>query len=307
MRITAVFFIIFVALVAYSLFDQFLSSGTLPSYFQLPNNFSKTDNPLTAAVSGSIRQKSSNPAPAPSSAQSAQQAPAPASQPKKEGAAEKTTNISPYSGKVKISAIQAKSHSYPSLITLNYWLKEGEEINITKWRIKSNEKKFTIPQAIEKYKSSATPRDIILKQYGSVYLIGSSSDLGRNKNFRLNKCFGYLDQYHRFYPSIYTYCPKPSLEEISHLNPYCQEFILRLPRCEIPDYSDNSKIERDSECISYLEDNFNYSGCFKKYSKDKDFLMNYWYVYTFTNIAHELHDTVYLYDQNGLPVDKYLY
>ncbi|MBZ9577510.1 hypothetical protein KJA13_00520 [Patescibacteria group bacterium] len=297
MKAIYIVLIILVALVAYSFFDQFLSSGNLPIYFQLQKNSSqenssKTNNALTATVSEPIKQRS-NPNPAP--------------EPRKEETTEKTTNISPYSGKVKISGIQAKSHSHRSLITLSYWLREGDEINITKWRIKSRKKEFIIPQAIEKYKSYITPRDIIIKQYGRVYLIGSSNRLGRNKNFCLNKCFGYLDPYHRFYPSIHTYCPKPSLEEISHLNPYCQEFILRLPRCEIPDYSDNLKIDRDSECTSYLKDNFSYSSCFKKYSKDKDFLMNYWYVYTVTNIAHELHDTVYLYDQNGLLVDKYLY
>lgn len=305
MKVVTIFFIILVALVAYSVFDQYLSKGDFLDNFQLQKNSSqenssKTNKTLTATVSEPIKQKSDpNPAPEPKKEEATKET--------TEETTEETTNISPYSGKVKISGIQAKSYYHPSLITFNYWLREGDKINITKWRIKARKGEIIIPQAIEKYLSYTTPRDIILKQYGSVYFIGSSNPLGRNKNFCLNKCFGYLAKFRDFYPSIYTYCPKPSLEEISHLNPYCQEFILRLPRCEIPDYPDNLKIMSDMECRNYMSEIFYYRSCFKNHSRDDDFLMNYWYVYVGRDIVEPLHDTIYLYDQNGLLVDKYLY
>ena len=164
-----------------------------------------------------------------------------------------------------------------------------------------------IPKGIEKYQADEISSDIIIKESLYIYLIGDSNPLGRDKNFRVNKCFGYLKNRYSFYPSFYSYCSKPKLEDISHLNPYCQEFILRIPRCKTPDYSDDLKIIFDMECRDYIDARFNYRICFKDLSRDEDFLTNYWYIYRDTNLVEPLHDTIYLYDSNRLIVDKYMY
>lgn len=216
-------------------------------------------------------------------------------------------NNSPYFGKIKITYIRSKSSTYPSLITLSSWLKKGEKLNITNWRLRAYKKEITIPQGIEKYQSLVLPHDIFVKRGDKIFLIGGKSPLGRRKNFRLNKCFGYFLSSLNFFPWFSKNCPKPSLKEISHLNPYCQDFILRLSRCKIPDYSDNFKVRANLECKSFIRETFNYNSCFKKHSKDEDFLKSYWYIYTSPDVAHKLHDTLYLYDKNGLLVDKYLY
>jgi len=252
-------------------------------------------------VSFPLPLKKNTPSPSPPNT-SVQQKTKPA-EPKKE---EKTT-LSPYYGKIKISSIKAETRTHPSLITLVTRSKKEEKINITGWKIKTRKGEITIPQAIEKYSPLVSPKDIYVQRGEKIYLIGASNPLGNNVNFKLNKCMGYLKNYHKFYPSFSSLCPKPSLKEISHLTPFCQEYILRLPRCKIPNYSNNFQIANNYQCTSFLKDNFSYSNCFKKYQKDEDFLKKYWYLYIKSNLVNKLHDTVSLYDQNGLLVDRYIY
>lgn len=225
-------------------------------------------------------------------------------------------NTSPYFDKIKILSVSSQTSSRPSVIRLSTRLNEEEEINITGWQIRGNKGVAIITQGIETYLpySSNPGEDIFIRDATTIYLQGTSSPLGVNKSFRPNKCFGYLRDIYNFVPSvsISKKCPSIKLEEISHLGEYCQDFILReLRRCEVPDYSDNLNITFDSECTSYIsshvDKNFSYQGCFRNYSKDKDFLSNYWYVYLGHDMVSRLHDSLYLRDQNGLVVAKHLY
>ena len=308
MKVVAIFIIFIIVIVAYSVFEQYLTKENLPGGLKLRANVFQeksikketigTNKPLTTNVSKPTQPN--NPGPGQIKEEVIKEIPTSTSTQEK-------TDISPYYGKVKISSIQSETEYRPSLIRLRVNIYPGDKINITGWRIKTRKGEIIIPQGIEKYQSNISPRDIVIKESLYIYLIGDSDPLGRNKNFRVNKCFGYLKSRYSFYRPFYTYCPKPKLEDISHLNPYCQEFILRLPRCEIPDYSDNTKIMFDMECRNYIDTKFNYRSCFKDLSRDEDFLTNYWYVYRDTNIIEPLHDTIYLYDPNGLLVDKYMY
>lgn len=220
-------------------------------------------------------------------------------------------NTSPYFGKVKISSISSQASSRPSLITLSTYLKNEEEMNITGWQIKGRKGSFVIPGGIEKYYPGYNPvptESIFVKRGDIIYLSGASNPLGRGRNFRPNKCLGYLANYYDFPIPLPKNCPKPESEEISHLDFCCQEFILALPRCKVPDYSGNLRISTDSECTSYLTDNFNYADCYMKYSRDEDFTGENWHIYmNFDFVVTNDCDTLYLRDQNGLLVDKYSY
>lgn len=300
-------------IVLYSFFDQYLANGKVGGYLRMQANLSqlpresKETNGTSQQSTGSTGSNSST-----SNYTSSNYSSSYTSSKRKETSYENTQEpqsptVSPYIEKVKISRLHPASYYRPSLITLIIRPYKGEEINITGWKIKTRHGEFTIPKGIEKYESHRTPKNIIIKDYVTVYLIGSKNPLGLNRDFRANKCFGYIKKYRDFYPSFYASCPRLKLEDLSHLNPYCQEFILHLSTCEIPDYSNNIKIATDSKCVSFIRDNFSYSSCFKKYSQDENFLLNYWYIYIKGNIVEELHDTVYLYDQYGLLVDKYSY
>ncbi len=221
-------------------------------------------------------------------------------------------NVSPYFDKVKIADVNLQTSSRPSLITLNIYLGKEEKINITGWSVKSMKGSFVIPLGTEKYYSDYTPvptDNIIIKNGDKVYLSSASNPLGKGMNFRPNKCLGYFITNNRnFSVSFSKNCPGPEKEEISHLDPCCQEFILNLGRCEIPNYSSNSRISPDSECVAYLNENLNYNGCYRKYSQDEDFIGKDWHIYMdFELLATNKCDTLYLLDQNGLFIDKYPY
>lgn len=299
MKTVYILIIFIIAVVAYSVFEQYLTKENLSNVLQLQKN-----KPLTATVSKPIQPNNPNPSQIKNEAIKEEVI---KEENIEETSKQETTDISPYYGKVKISSIQTETEYHPSLIRLRVNIYPGDKINITGWRIKTRKGEITIPKGTEKYQYYAVPHDIIIKESLYIYLIGDSNPLGRDKNFRVNKCFGYLKNRYTFYPSLYTYCEKPKLEDISHLNPYCQEFILRIPRCKVPDYSDNTKIMFDMECRNYMDAKFNYRSCLKDLSRDEDFLTNYWYIYRNTNMIEPLHDTIYLYDPNGLLVDKYMY
>jgi len=220
-------------------------------------------------------------------------------------------NISPYFDKVEIRKIEPETKTGSCLITLNTDLERGEEINITGWQIKGRTGSFTIPQGIEKYNPYYNPiptQSIFIKRGDKIYLSGASNPFGRGRNFRPNKCLGYFTNYRDFPISLPKECPTPTEEELSHFEPCCQEFIFDSKTCEIPDYSSSFIISSDSECVSYITENFNYGSCFRDYSRDADFIMENWHIYMNRNwILSNGCDTLYLRDQNNLFIDKYTY
>lgn len=208
--------------------------------------------------------------------------------------------------KLRISGISKSSYYNPSLITLSY--SSGEEkTNITGWKIKTRKGEFIIPQGIETYNYYISEKDIFANKYDTIYLIGAQSPLGR-KSFKINKCFGYLSNLYEFYPYIWNSCPSPlKITDISLQSPVCQDFLRYFYGCEAPDYSNKLEIATDSACVEYINRHFSYSGCFNDFSSDQDFLQNYWYVYTNSNLVDPLHDTIYLYDRSGNLVSEYSY
>jgi hypothetical protein len=225
-------------------------------------------------------------------------------------------NTSYYYKKVRVGTHQTKTSSRPSLIGLNTQLQAGEEINITGWRIKGNKGEILIPQGVEVYypNSSNPPQDITIERGDKLYFYSSTNPMGAGKHFRPNKCFGFLAESYEFTPklSFNKTCPKITLDDISYLSGKCQNFILKkMGSCKIPDYSDNLDILFDQACQSYIDnyvaENLNYSGCFENYYADDDFLENRLYFFIGRDIVSQYHDTLYLYDKDGLIVDKLQY
>ena len=300
MKAITVVIIILIGLAVYSFFDQFLGEN-LPEQLELPGE--KKENPLSSIGSGSASVYNPNGQPATPSPKK----PSENNENNQQEENNQEEENKKILGEIKIYSVSDKNYYHPAIITLKYRLKYKEKVNISGWKIKARMGEIKIPQAVEKYQSSRDPKDIILEGSGTIYLISDQNPLGRNKNFRLNKCMGYLKNYNEFYPSFYVSCPRPDQKEISLLNPWCQEFVFDLSRCEIPNYSNEPKIAGDPKCVSFLKNNFSYSSCFNNYNQNEDFLKDYWYLYIKTEIAHELHDTVSLYDKKGELIDEYIY
>jgi hypothetical protein len=223
--------------------------------------------------------------------------------------------ISPYFEKVRIvSAAASSARNRPSEIRLYTRLESGDSPpNITGWRLKSNHSEFIIPQAVEIFEplGANEEKDIILSSNNYVNIYSNKSVV--NKNFRLNKCTGYLGNYYDFNPSLPKNCPPVyrSRYEIAHLSGQCQTYLFSLGGCKAVDYSFyNSTLlgsDQGNACRAFLNTVATYGSCFQKYGQDKDFLSSEWRVWVNNDILDSQHDRLNLFDNNGLLVSDYVY
>jgi len=224
------------------------------------------------------------------------------------------SQLSSYFGKIRISAQYNSFYTYnPSEFQIYSSLSSAEKVNITGWRIKTNNGEIIIPQAVNVYEPFGlnAQGDILLSASNYVHVYIGKSPIG--KNFRLNKCIGYLQNDYVFFPQLPQNCPQPSRSEISYLSGQCQSYISSLWGCVVPDkdsesfYASVGGSNRENvECRAFL-DTINQKGCFQKYRWDSDFLSNEWRVWVNKYILDSQHDRVLLFDNQGLLVDEYTY
>jgi len=195
-------------------------------------------------------------------------------------------------------------------ISLYANLQAGETVDITGWQIKANRGNFIIPQAVEFFDPAvaAPSTDIILKPNNYVEIYGLASSISRN--FRLNKCFGYLQGIYKFDPPVYTNCPYIFSADIRYLSGQCQSYIQSLGACQIPDvniYNSFPGTDEGNACRAFLQ-NIGYGNCFRSHQNDADFFSNEWRVWL--NQAQFLdsqHDYLRLYDNKGNLISEYNY
>jgi len=223
------------------------------------------------------------------------------------------SQAAPLSQRVYIGS--AYVSGYPrqySRVTLYGRLKEGETVDITGWEIKSNKSEIVIPRAVEIYNPSGfgAEGDIILKPNNCVDLYGLVSPL--NKNLRLNKCFGYLQNIYNFQP-IYlpNNCPYVSRDDIKQLSGQCQNYIYSLGSCQLPNayfYNSLAGTDEGNDCRAFLN-NIGYGNCFRGHQQDKDFLSDNWIIWLDQQNLNldSRHDYLRLYDANGNLISEYSY
>lgn len=224
---------------------------------------------------------------------------------------EKVRIISAFSG---ISFFNFGGQQQPAEIRLYASLYgDNSAIDITGWRVKSNRREFTIPRAIEIYDPSglSMEKDLILTSSAYVNVYSNTSAI--NKNFRLNKCIGYLENNYDFNPSLPQNCPfiYGSRYEISHLSGECQNYLLSLGGCNQVDtsfYNSLPGTDEGNACRAFLNTVATYGNCFQKYSQDKDFLSGEWRVWVNQqDFLDSQHDRLGLFDKDGLLVSDFVY
>ncbi len=224
---------------------------------------------------------------------------------------------SPYFQKIRISSVRATKDTEPALIILSVNFSDDTPVAITGWKLKSQWRgEAIIGKGIEKFQSALTTEaleNILVRRSDALYVRGELSPFGRGRSFKSNQCFGYLVQYYPNFPGSYSCSQdRPRLQDIKHLRPLCQEYILQkvdYSSCKPPDFNDLTVIG-DSECRAYLLGTggaFTYQGCYEKRSKDANFLSNRWDIYIEQSFGHPLHDSITLLDQTGLAVDTFVY
>jgi len=235
-----------------------------------------------------------------------------------EGLAEE--DLSPYYGRFKLSA----SRGGVSVINLSVKLDEGERVIMNNWKIKTSSEIMKMPKAIEYYvpPSGGPEYDIILKPGNhSIKIYASVSAIG--KNFRENKCSGYLTNGINFTPRIGGQCASISKNEYRHLSGSCRNLLdsynnsCRNPLNEArlnfpPDSYCNGLLDKSycysdySDCRDFF-DQFNYSACYDRTKDQADFLGDEWHLWIGKNILSPTHDEVYIYDENYKLVAEYIY
>ncbi len=220
------------------------------------------------------------------------------------------SQLSPYSGKVRIGSVSASYFGFYSggslgQISLYASLGSNERINVTGWLLKGNRGSQFVPGAVNVYDPSglAEESDIYLANGEVINMYTSYSPIGRN--LRLNKCIGYLQNTMVFNPSLPGGCPSVNRSEILNFTGECQNYILSLGSCALP--APNPPIpQNDYSCQSFLN-TLNYRGCFERHRGDQDFLSREWRVWTGSQFMDPQHDRIFLFDKNGLLIDEYIY
>lgn len=218
--------------------------------------------------------------------------------------------VSPNYGKVTIRKVSYEEDNFTNdyLVLRN---NENERINITGWYLtnKKNEK-MLIPQAAEEltYPYTGSRKTDINLDYRDEVIV-SAGKSPKQVNFRTNVCTGYLDNYLEFYPSLDKSCPYIEETKYSGFKRTCRDFIDRLDRCEMPDYSNNYDVSANSECTDFLNNNFSYDACYNQHSREIGFFEDEWRIFlgkTF-DLFDNYEDEIVLRDKNGYIVDEYQY
>lgn len=217
----------------------------------------------------------------------------------------KKEEFSPFYKKVVIESVKINSNpKYEEIILAAAQLTANQNIDITGWSIVSNKNYFVITTALKEldFKKVFQQNNIFLKSGEKVKIYSTISPI--NVNFKGNQCIGYLNNNYDFVPKLPQNCPDIVKRDIAHLNGLCQEFILKLNKCELPVHP---PIEAsDVLCLNYLK-NINYQGCFEKNKNNSNFDTKEWYIFMGREILDDLHDKVLLFDRSGKVVDEYLY
>lgn len=221
--------------------------------------------------------------------------------------------LSPYFGQIKIYSVSySSSETTPSEIKINSdFQNKNKSINISGWKIKSNLRELEIPKAINIYEPSGSSQetDIYFESGNNMNIYSNTSAIG--KNFRLNKCIGYLENFYKFTPPLSLNCPPIySREEISTYAGYCQNYIMSIGSCKLPDinyYNSIPGTDQGNACRQFLN-SISYNNCFQKHKNDNDFLSKEFRIWVNQNtLLDPQHDRLLLFDENGLLVSEYIY
>ena len=214
--------------------------------------------------------------------------------------------LSPYFHDVRLGGVSYGGYwgSYGQITLYASNISASTTIDVTGWQIKTKKSGETIPQAVNVYDPSGltAPTDIRIQNGDNVYLYSTPGPF----NLRLNKCIGYIARSNPTIPPIPQSCPSVDRSQIQNFTGACQNYILSVPNCTVPDLNDIRIPYNDYGCRNYLA-NMNYLTCFTNHAGDSDFLSHQIMVWMGANVVDQYHDQVQLLDRKGLLVDVYNY
>ncbi|MDP3934839.1 MAG: hypothetical protein Q8Q46_01305 [Candidatus Giovannonibacteria bacterium] len=136
-------------------------------------------------------------------------------------------------------------------------------------------------------------------KYGERAIIATGeSALG--KNFKINKCSGYMAQGKNISPSMSFSCPRISdLALPRNLNNRCIDYIESLNSCVSPTINADTGINND--CAEFVSQHASYAGCVADHKNDSDFNQPEWRIYLGKNAEMwgNRHENIQLFGQLG--------
>ena len=227
-------------------------------------------------------------------------------------------NFSQYENKIIIENTTygpKRNFAEGEYLTLSAPTKNDASISITGWQIESmiTKKRITIGGATEIFRSGVVNSEppIHLAPGETVIISTGRSPIGTS--FKTNKCVGYFEQFQDFSPNLNERCPLPRDEFDDFANiPYpndiqCENFVNKIRSCEV--YLSSFPIGISNECVAFVSQNINYTGCVKNHKNDLDFLGNEWRVFLGRNeeLWREKREVIRLLDNGGKIVDVLTY
>lgn len=224
--------------------------------------------------------------------------------------------ISPYAGKVKLSAGTARQKDPErEYLMLSSQKSNKSPIDISDWYLVSyvTDESAAIPDGDRIIDRWRYPKesDILLLPGERAYVLTWESPI--DTSFHENACTGYLAEEESFYPSLRRSCPRP-LDEMKKYanialdNDTCYDFVERIGTCKVPDEDavESDEADLNGACRSFIFNTLNYDDCVAKHRYDPFFDdVGYWFIYL--NRDEELwryeREIIRLMDENDKVVD----
>ncbi len=224
-----------------------------------------------------------------------------------------TAQLSPYYQKVRIAGVQPPPSFFDdtSQFAIVADGANASAIVVTGWRLRGNSGEVTVPKGLADYTpTGSNVEGNIALEPGSSLDVRSQRKNEFGRNFRLNRCTGFLNNVYVFNPGIPNDCPMLyRSEEIQTLSGKCQSLIYSLGSCEIPtgERWEVYGAESDADCHAFVN-RFSYGECYRRFRWGPDFFSREWRAWLGARIPFDSqHDRILLLDQRGLLVDSYTY
>jgi hypothetical protein len=223
-------------------------------------------------------------------------------------------NLSPNYRKVRLTSVNVPRNPYErGQFTLKAEHNLSSGINVSGWKIRTNGGgEVFIPKAIADYNPLyylPPEGDIVLYPGDYLNVYSWSNRFFGGRNFRLNKCIGFLKSIYNFDPKLPGNCPTPDQSEIITFSGRCQTFIRSLNSCDMPTANELNSFSGPSDltCRAYLE-RLNYRYCYEANRNKADFFSHEWRAWLNVSLPFDReHDRLLLFDKDGGLVDEYVY
>lgn len=158
--------------------------------------------------------------------------------------------------------------------------------------------------------NSQPQEDIYLKPGEKALIATGLSPIGTS--FKVNKCVGYFNQFHEFYPNLNTECPALKDEDLPiniDSDDKCFNYVKTIPVCKTIISIPYKNSGLSSSCQDFVVRNANYKSCVDKHKDDLDFYSPEWRVYLGRSeeLWKKSREIINLYDEKNNIIDSASY